>query len=59
MTIVAVFLAPLVGLGLIMLLEHVERWAFDNDELITAARRRAAVMSTVPTRSASAARNLS
>lgn len=59
MTIVAVFLAPLVGLGLIMLLEHVERWAFDNDERITAARRRAAVRSPVPARSATAARNLS
>lgn len=32
MTIVAVFLAPLVGLGLVLLLGQVEEWVLPDDE---------------------------
>lgn len=56
MTIVAVFLAPLVGLGLIVLLEHVEEWAFQNDQRIDAARPGATSGGSTPQRPPTQAR---
>ena len=56
--IALVLLTPIIGLGLILLLEHVERWAFDNHDLVIAARPRAAGARPAPTRSSAAARNV-
>lgn len=56
--IAVVLLTPIIALGLVLLLEHIEEWAFDRDERITVARRRAAGASPAPTRSATVARNM-
>jgi len=57
--IAVVLLTPIIALGLVLLLEHIEEWAFDRDERITVARRRAPRSpSPAPTRSATVARNM-
>jgi hypothetical protein len=55
--IAVVLLTPIIGLGLILLLAYVERWALDNDERSPAGPP-AAGMSPAPPRSAAAVRNV-